>query len=210
MLRCAGMIQTTPFIVVDVETTGLTPKLDKIIEIAAVKVLNGQIVDEWNTLVNPDIFLSQETTNITGITTDMVQVAPRFNEVMDAYLQFMGGDSVFVAHNVDFDHAFINEHLLRYNADPMPHPYMCTFKLAKQVHPNLARYNLGFLAESFGVGLPQAHRALHDARATAELFIKFMTVLQNGGLKHVRDIPVIQNIGLAQKADVAEGQISLF
>lgn len=204
------MIQTTPFIVVDLETTGLEPKLDKIIEIAAIKVVDGKIVDEWNTLVNPEIFLSQTTTDITGITTDMVQGAPLFADVVDDYLRFMGEGSVFVAHNVDFDHAFMNEHLIRHEREKLSHPYMCTFKLAKQVHPNLSKYSLGFLAESFGVNLPQAHRALHDARATAELFIKFMSVLQNGGLRHVHDIPVIQNISSSAKADIADGQISLF
>jgi len=204
------MIQTTPFIVVDLETTGLEPKLDRIIEIAAVKVLDGKIIDEWNTLVNPEIFLSQTTTDITGITTEMVQKAPLFQDVVDDYLKFMGDGSIFVAHNVDFDHAFMNQHLLKHDRPGLPHPYMCTFKLAKRVHPNLSRYNLGFLAESFGVDLSQAHRALHDARATAELFIKFMSVLQNGGLKTVRDIPVIQNIGKASSAEIADGQISLF
>lgn len=204
------MIQTTPFIVVDLETTGLEPKLDRIIEIAAVKVLDGKIIDEWNTLVNPEIFLSQVTTDITGITTEMVQEAPLFQDVVDDYLKFMGDGSIFVAHNVDFDHAFMNQHLAKHDRPNLPHPYMCTFKLAKRVHPNLSRYNLGFLAESFGVPLPQAHRALHDARATAELFIKFLGVLQNGGLKTVRDIPVIQNIGKAPSAEIADGQISMF
>jgi DNA polymerase III epsilon subunit family exonuclease len=206
----SGMIQTTPFIVVDLETTGLEPKLDKIIEIAAVKVQGGQIVDEWNTLVNPGMFLPQVTTDITGITTEMVQDAPTFPDVVDDFLSFMGEGSVFVAHNVEFDRCFVNEHLIKHEREELQDPYMCTFKLAKQVHPNLARYNLGFLAESFGIDLSQAHRALHDAKATAELFIKFMRVLENGGLKQVRDIPVIQNIGRAPKEEVAEGQISLF
>lgn len=204
------MIQQTPFIVVDLETTGLEPKLDKIIEIAAVKVHGGQIIDEWNTLVNPDMFIPQITTDITGITTDMVKDAPLFPDVVDDFMKFMGEGSIFVAHNVEFDRTFMNEHLLRFEREALKDPYMCTFKLAKQVHPNLARYNLGFLAESFGIDLSQAHRALHDAKATAELFIKFMRVLENGGLRQVRDIPVIQNIGRAPKEEISAGQISLF
>ena len=204
------MIHSTPFIVVELETTGLEPRLDKIVEIAAVKVVNGKIVDEWNTLVNPDMFIPQITTDITGITTEMVKDAPVFADVIDDYLAFMGEGSIFVAHNVDFDHAFMNNHLKAHEREELAHPYLCTFKLAKRVHPNLSRYGLGFLAESFGIELPQAHRALHDARATAELFIKFMSVLQNGGLKTVRDIPVIQNIGILPKEQVEDGQISLF
>ncbi len=204
------MIQTRPFIVVDLETTGLEPKLDKIIEIAAVKVVGGKIVDEWSTLLNPKIFISQTSTAITGITTDMVKDAPLFSEVAEDFLNFMGEEAIFVAHNVDFDHSFINEQLQAHGYEALSHPYLCTYKLAKQVHPNLSKYGLAFLAENFGVQLLKAHRALHDARATAELFIKFINVLENGGLKYVKDIPVIQNISLESQDKTVEGQISLF
>lgn len=205
------MIAHTPFIIVDLETTGLEPRLDKIIEIAAVKVVNGEIVEEWSTLVNPGIFIPHETTSITGITTEMVSNAPQFDEILEEYLNFMEG-GIFVAHNADFDRAFIDTHLLRSELTElkaMPHPYLCTFKLAKRVHPNLSKYSLGALAQLFEIELPQAHRALHDARATAELFNKFMKTLQNGGLKHVKDIPVIQNLPKETEGP-AEGQASLF
>ena len=203
------MIDKTTFVVVDLETTGLHAGLDSIVEIAAVKVVNGQIVGEWDTMVNPGVFLPLETTQITGITTEMVKDSPAFADIVDEYLGFMGTDTVFVAHNVDFDREFMNKHLEKMNRSTLPNPYLCTFKLAKQVHPNLSRYGLGSLCEAFGVELPQAHRALHDARATAQLFIKFLKVLQNGGLKNLKDIPHIQN--LPKTVDKAvEGQVSLF
>ncbi len=203
------MIEKTTFVVVDLETTGLHAGLDSIVEIAAVKVVNGEIVDEWDTMVNPGVFLPLETTQITGITTEMVQDSPRFDEVVDTYLDFIGTDAVFVAHNVDFDREFMNKQLEKIQRPLMPNPYLCTFKLAKQVHPNLSKYGLGSLCTTFGVELPQAHRALHDARATAQLFIKFMKVLQNGGLKQIKDIPHIQNLPKAVDKAV-EGQASLF
>lgn len=202
------MISRTPFIVVDLETTGLEPNLDSIVEIAAVKVLNGEIIDEKTTLVNPHIFVPQVTTDITGITTDMLKDAPSFEDVVDDFLGFMGTDSVFTAHNADFDFAFFNAHLRRMGRSELANPYACTFKLAKAVHPNLARYGLGALTEVFAVDLPQAHRAIHDARATAQLLIKFLKVLQDGGLKHYKDIPGVLNV---RKENVSsEGQISLF
>ncbi|MFA5793008.1 MAG: exonuclease domain-containing protein [Candidatus Gracilibacteria bacterium] len=203
------MILNTSFVIVDLETTGLQANLDNIVEIAGVKVLNGQIVDEWDTLVNPGIFVPQETTDITGITTEMLKVAPRFPEVVDKFLQFLGEDSVFVAHNVEFDRGFVNSHLRREERLELKNPYLCTFKLAKLVHPNLARYGLGALAETFQVDLPQAHRAIHDARATAQLFVKFLNTLQAGGLKNLRDLPGIQNLPL-EKYYAQDGQVSLF
>jgi DNA polymerase-3 subunit alpha (Gram-positive type) len=203
------MIQETPFVIVDLETTGLEPRLDKIIEIGAVRVLGGKIIDEWTALVNPGVFIPQITTNITGLTSEMLEPCPPIEDVIDDYLKFLGEDSVFVAHNVEFDRGFLNSHLEKMERPHMPHPYMCTYRLAKQVHPNLAKYKLSSLTEHFDVELPQAHRAVHDARATAELFIKFMRVLQDGGLKHLKDISVLENLPKAQK-DIAEGQASLF
>jgi len=203
------VISSTPFVVVDLETSGLTPGLDRIIEIAAVKVLNGEVIDEWNTLVNPGIYLPLESTQIHGITTDMVEQAEPFQAVVQAYLDFLGADAIFVAHNVDFDRDFLNIHLSRAGHDSMPNPYLCTQKLAKKVHPNLTKYGLGALSGVFGIELPQAHRALHDARATAELLIKFLRVLQNGGLRDVKDIPGIQNLPVEVKS-LSSGQVSLF
>ena len=172
-------------------------------------MVGGEIVDEWDTLLNPGVFVPQVTTDITGITTDMLQGAPKFKDVMEEYLKFLGDESVFVAHNVEFDREFMNVHLLDHGRERMPHPYLCTFRLAKQVHPNLKKYSLGELTKLFEIELPQAHRAIHDARATAQLFQKFLRVLQDGGLKHIKEIPHIQNLP-AEGASELDGQGSLF
>ncbi|MFA5855194.1 MAG: 3'-5' exonuclease [Candidatus Gracilibacteria bacterium] len=203
------MISSTPFVVVDLETTGLEPRLDRIVEIAAVKVLNGQIVDEWSSLVNPGIFVPQETTDITGITTELLYAAPQFRDVADEYLRFLGEDSVFAAHNVDFDRSFMNHHLIRVGLEAMPHPYLCTFKLAKLVYPNFGKYGLGALADMLKIDLMQAHRAIHDARATAELLIRLLSVLQSGGLRDLARIPGIQNLPSGTARD-ERGQGRLF
>ena len=202
------MIQHTPFIVVDLETTGLEPNLDSIIEIAAVKVVNGKVVDELTHLVNPHIFVPQETTDITGITTEMLKDSPLFADVVDEYLGWFAEGGVFVAHNAEFDRSFFNAHLRRMERVELANPYLCTFKLAKTVHPNLPRYGLGALTEVFNIELPQAHRAIHDARATADLLIKFLSTLQSGGLRDLQDLPCIQNLPKAVQAQ--DGQGSLF
>lgn len=208
-VKVLHVISSTPFVVVDLETSGLTPGLDHIIEVAAVKVVNGEVIDEWNTMVNPGIYLPLESTQIHGITTDMLDQALPFQMISQDYLDFLGENAIFVAHNVDFDRDFLNIHLSRAGHEVMSNPYLCTQKLAKRVHPNLTKYGLGSLSEVFGVELPQAHRALHDARATAELLIKFLRVLQNGGLKEAKDIPGLQNYKLPSK-EMRVGQVSLF
>jgi DNA polymerase III epsilon subunit family exonuclease len=205
------MIQDTPFVVVDVETTGLEARLDRIVEIGAVKILNGKIIQEWGTLVNPGVFIPDITTKITGITTEMVKDAPRFEDIAEDFLKMIDPGDVFVAHNVDFDRNFVNNHLKRHEhlENIVENPYLCTYKLAKRVHPNLNKYSLGFLAYAFDVSLENAHRALDDARATGKLLIQFMDILREGGLKSLRDLPCIQNLPKKQK-DVAMGQTSLF
>jgi DNA polymerase III epsilon subunit family exonuclease len=203
------MIEKTSFVVVDLETTGLNAALDNIVEIAAVKMVNGEIVDEWSTMVNPGIYVPAECTQISGITTEMLEGSPVFADVVDDYLKILGTDSVFVAHNVDFDRTFLNKKLEGLQRPLMNNPYLCTFKLAKVVHPNLSKYGLGSLTTTFGIDLPQAHRALHDARATAQLLAKFLKILQNGGLRHVKDIPQIQNLP-KEAAKLVEGQVSMF
>lgn len=203
------MIKDTPFIIVDLETTGLEPRLDEIIEVAGVKMVNGEIVDEWTQLLNPGIFIPQVTTDITGITTDMLKGMPHFNDIAEEFLKFMGEDSIFVAHNADFDRSFVNYHLKSASYDELLHPYLCTFKLAKRVHPNLAQYGLGALTETFQIPLPRAHRALDDATATAHLLNKFLGTLQDGGLRYIKDIPTISNLPQEVKEQSA-GQVSLF
>lgn len=205
------MISKTPFIVVDCETTGLVPNLDKIIELAAVKVIDGRIVDEFYTLINPGIFVPLETTNITGINSDMLVGAPDFNQIGAKFMEFMGGeDSVFVAHNVDFDRAFVNKALSGVSKDIEKNPYLCTIDFTRYLHPNLSKYNLGALANTFAIDMPQAHRAIHDARATAHLLIKLLRLLQSGGAKALADIPVIDNLPKKEKTTVSENQKSLF
>lgn len=201
------MISQTPFVVVDLETTGLEPRLDRIIEVAAVKIQNGRIIDQWEQLINPGVFIPQTTTDITGITTEMLQGEPGFTEIADELIKFIGEESIFVAHNAEFDRSFLNFTLDRHDLDGLRNPYLCTFKLAKHMYPALPKYSLGALTERFNIQLDRAHRALEDARATAELLNHFMQQLKEGGAQHLHEIPTILNLPVRQEPDA---QASLF
>lgn len=203
------MISSTPFVVLDLETTGLSSGLDHIIELAAFKVLDGQIIDEHHSFVNPGVFLPHEATQYTGITTEMVSKAPRFEEIVHDLLSFFGDDSVFVAHNANFDLEFLNKQLRKLGLPVLDIPMVCTLKLARYLYPTLSKYSLGALAERFEIALENAHRASDDARATAHLLIHFLNKLKGEGVTELEKIPYVQ-LPKVKKLPVPKGQTSLF
>lgn len=210
ILKANLMFESHRFIVVDLETTGLEPKLDQIIEIACVEVHNGEIISEWSELVNPrGIYVPQIITDITKITTEMLRDKPVI-EAYEAPLRArFGENAVFVAHNVDFDRNFL---LYNMKIEDMSFikekPYLCTFKLFKTIFPNLpCSYGLGSLARHHHVALEEAHRALDDARATAKLLILALGELNSRGLSDLHEIPTILQ---APKDTKPEAQSSLF
>ncbi len=138
-------IRDVPFYVIDLETTGLEPRLDKIVECAIVKMQNGQLGEEWDSLFNPGIYIPQETTAITGITSETVKDAPLFSDRVHELLSFFGTDGVLVAHNVDFDRPFLLEALSKLNRQLPDMPYTCTLKLSRQTFADMPAYNLGEL-----------------------------------------------------------------
>jgi len=164
----------THYTCVDVETTGLKPKDNEIIEIGAVKVHEGKIVDRFNTLVRPKGDIPEFVMKLTGINQKMVQKAPSFKEIYPDLFNFLG-DSTFVAHNVEFDFNTINETLLRLKLPVLTHPHLDTQDLLLLYHPNLPSYKLGALARLFQLSSKTPHRALSDAEIVAKLLIKFQT-----------------------------------
>lgn len=168
-----NMFSKVPFTVVDVETTGSRPGIDHIIEIGAVKVFGGKIRETFFTMVNPGRSIPRIITNITGIRDSHVADAPAFFEVARRLRAFLDG-SIFVAHNAQFDYHFINSEFRIFNHEPITTPMVCTLKLARKIFPGLRRYNLVDLCSSLGISLNHAHRARHDAMATAHLLIKIL------------------------------------
>jgi len=156
-----------PYVVVDVETTGGKQPQHRITEIGAVKMINGEIVDKWSSLINPQRHISKFITQLTGISNDMVKDAPLFSEVADSLNGFMQ-NCVFVAHNVNFDYGFFKQEYQRIERN-FSMPKLCTVRETRKYFPGLKSYSLGNLCDAFSIPLESHHRALCDAEAAAEL-----------------------------------------
>lgn len=149
---------------VDLETTGFDPVRDEIIEVAAVRFHDGQIVDTFQSFVNPARPIPQVITSLTGITDDNVRAAPAVDRVMPMLSAFVGG-STWIAHNITFDHGF-----LKRRGALLANPRLDTFDLASVLLPRAPRYNLSTLIGLMHIDIGHAHRALDDARATAHVY----------------------------------------
>ena len=161
------------FVVVDTETTGSNASSDRIIEIGAVHVRGGQIVDRFQELINPECAVPRRITWITGISTAMVFDKPGVRDVMPRFMEFLGS-SVFVAHNLGFDLGFVNGERLRLAFDPIPNDTLCTLRLARRLLPGLRSKSLASLTDFYKIRVQRRHRALEDAQATAEVLLRFL------------------------------------
>ena len=155
------------YAVVDIETTGGRQSGNAITEVAVVKVLDGEIIGEWSSLVNPQRRIPTYITHLTGIDNAMVSSAPLFADIADELDAQLEG-CIFVAHNVGFDYGFIKAAYTALNR-PFQRPKFCTVRNARKAFPGLKSYSLGNLCEHFDIDLDNHHRALDDAKATATL-----------------------------------------
>lgn len=156
-----------PYVVVDIETTGGNNSYHRITEVGMVKLQRGQIIDSYQTLINPQRRIPQAITRLTGINDDMVADAPRFAEVADAIDAFTE-DCVFVAHNVNFDFGFMKQEFARLERS-FRRPKLCTVREMRRAKPGLASYSLASLTSHFNIDMARHHRAMSDAQAAAEL-----------------------------------------
>ncbi len=170
-------IDEATFVVVDVETTGMSAAEDRMTEIAMMKVRNGVLIDEYSTLINPLVTISNFITDLTGIDNLMVQDAPTAREIMPEVAEFLR-DSVFVAHNASFDWGFVSQAARRERGIELENPQLCTVKLSRKILPTVPSHSLGPVAEFLEVRIPQRHRASGDAYATALILIKFLSYLK--------------------------------
>ncbi len=169
------------YVVFDLETTGFSPIKDKIIEIGAVKVENGVITDKFSTFVNPKVPIPFEITNLTSITDDMVMEAPDIETILPQFLEFVG-DAVLVAHNASFDVSFIEQNC-RYQDITPDFTSVDTVAMARILLPTLSKFKLNVVANALHISLENHHRAVDDAGATAEIFVKFMEMLRARNIK---------------------------
>ena len=168
------------YVVFDIETTGLSPMNDKITEIGAVKIRDGVIIDEFSQLVNPGIPIPDNIVNITGITDEMVSDKPRIEEVLPCFEKFIQ-NSVLVAHNASFDIGFIREEFLKLGKI-LDNPVLDTLELTRALFPQLKKHKLDIIAKYLNVDLVNHHRAIDDAKATGEIFLKCMNILDENNI----------------------------
>lgn len=172
----------TSFVVFDLETTGAKAPPCRITEIGAYKVENCELVGEFHTLVNPEVPIPPFITSLTGISDDMVRDAPRFYEVVDDFLRFIG-DSVLVAHNSPFDLGFLNHEIsMVHDECRVGNPALCTVQLSRRLLPDIENHKLKTVASYYSVDLINHHRASDDARATAKIFINLLKMLNEQGI----------------------------
>jgi DNA polymerase III epsilon subunit family exonuclease len=169
-LPLSDSLEQDSFVAIDFETTGFSPANDAIIDIGAVKVVDGQIVEEFSTLINPRKLIPTNITQLTGITNEMVQDAPLIYDAFPEFLQFIEGCTL-LAHNAAFESKFIVRDGLRFGRE-FKEPLLDTMLISRKVNPTLKSHKLGVLTEHYAIELIDAHRALPDARATAELYLK--------------------------------------
>ncbi len=154
-------------IAIDVETTGIDPEFDRVIEIGAVKKETGEI---FRTLIQPGRPLPERITELTGITDAMLKDAPSEEDALAALLAFLGEDTVLLGHNVSFDHSFIVQAIRRCGYEVPRFSGVDTLKLSRVLCPELPSRKLSAMCEHFGLTNERAHRAFEDAAVTAELY----------------------------------------
>ena len=176
------------YIIFDLETTGLSAATERIIEIGAVKVENGEILESFDLFVDPEKTITPEITRLTSITNEMVAGAPKEAEALEQFFRFCDGCDILVAHNADFDMGFLRAAIRRCGREEDP-VQIDTLVMARAMYPELKKHKLDTIAERLGVTQKHHHRADDDARVLAEIFLKMVQrLVEDAGITKVMDI----------------------
>ena len=184
-------LKDSTYCVFDLETTGTSFRTDSITEVGIMKVKNGEVIDQFETFVNPGRHIPDKVQEITHITDEMVKDAPTIDEVLPKVLEFFG-DSILVAHNANFDTSFIRYACEQRNI-PFENTYLDTLALAKVLYPDFTKYKLGIIAEKLGIKVENAHRALDDVNTTVQVFNKMCKELEDLKIKNLHEIDEISD-----------------
>ncbi len=182
-------IEDTTFVVFDIETTGFSPIKNKIIEIGAVKVRNGEILERFSEFINPEVPIPYRITKLTSITDDMVIDAPTREVIIPRFVEFCK-DAVLVGHNVGFDISFINQNCKELGID-VDYTTVDTLWLSRYFFPLQAKHTLDAVAKTLGVVLEHHHRAVDDAECTALIFNKFVPMLKEQKAETLTDVNIL-------------------
>lgn len=155
------------YVVIDLETTGLSPDFDEILELAAIRVRDGHIVASFDSLVSYDGFCGVDPfiTELTGITTEMIESAPRIEKVLPDYIRFIGSD-IIIGHNVNFDINFLYDSCINYLSEPLRNDFVDTMRLSRRLNPKERHHRLSDLVERYNIPQNGFHRALMDCETT--------------------------------------------
>lgn len=180
------------YIVLDLETTGLDPTFDEIIEIAAIKISYGKKVSEFSTLVKPENKIDEYITQLTGITNEMVKDAPKIEKVLHDLMNFLG-DSVVVAHNANFDINFLYDNYMLYLNKPFTNNFIDTMRISRRLFKDI-RHRLVDLAKEFKISVDVQHRAMADCEVTQKVY------------EYMRNHCTVNNIDLAAFLKTSHGR----
>ena len=183
-------------VVFDIETTGLSPMKDMIIEIGAVKVVNNEITEEFNILVNPGMDIPEKITALTGIRNEDVRDCEDIHYCIEEFMKFIGNCKVLVAHNANFDYSFIRKFL---KGD---FSILDTLELSRILLKKRRSHKLNKICEFFKISLENHHRASDDARATGEILIRFIKMLEERKITNLTDV----NSGLSTETSIKDAQ----
>ena len=179
-------IYVPDYVVYDLETTGTSYQKDKILEIGAVKVRSGKVVDEFETLVNPECNIPYQVIQVNGIDNEMVEDAPVLTEVLPRFLDFIG-DDVLVGHNIhNFDNRFLYRFCEQYFGKVPDNDYVDTLSLARGIFPDMKYHKLSDMIEYYGVELLTAHRALDDSKMNQQVYEHLGKDLERRGIDKSR------------------------
>ena len=183
-----AVLKDHSYVVFDVETTGLSAIYDKVIELSAVKMKDGNVIERFDEFIDPGFPLSEQTTNLTSITDEMVHGSKSEEEVFRMFKDLCKG-SIIAGHNVSFDMGFMNTGYRRHGMEEITEPVIDTLPLARFLYPNMRGYRLNTLSKKFKVALEHHHRANYDAEATGHLLYKFLKDAEDRyGVRYVDDL----------------------
>jgi DNA polymerase III epsilon subunit family exonuclease len=181
------LLEHATFVVVDLETTGLTPRIARICEIGAVRIRELELEEEFETLVNPGVPIGPAITALTGLRDAQLRGQPSAAVAVRRFLEF-AGDAVLVAHNARFDLAFLDRETERLTGARLAGPVVDTVGLARRLLAGRTRAGLASLSHFFGTAARPCHRALPDAQATAEILLQLLGLAQERGARTVADV----------------------
>lgn len=189
VINSHGQSYDDEYVVFDIETTGLNKEKGKITEIGAVKIKDRQIIDRYSTFIDPEEKLSEEIINLTNITDDMLAGQRKIGEVLPEFLDFVG-DAVLVAHNASFDTGFVRIKADELGIKNRHNTILDTLELSRTLLKDLKKHKLDVVAKRLGVSLEGHHRAVNDAEATAEIFLKLVDMLEEYGVNNLDGINI--------------------